>query len=186
MRPIRAVNRVLAAALLCVIIACEQPAPTSLRPGSAPELAAVGRGGRVVSGAGQYTGFFGTTKVAAHAVRHADGTVTGQYEQRNLASGFMMHGSLDCASGSGNRVYLSGTITNVQKPGTLDIPEGAGFMVVIEDHGEGASAPPDRVSPFIYGVPSQSCTDPGIQAFLAARTDPLESGNFQVAAPERP
>ena len=93
----------------------------------------------------------------------------------------MMHGSLDCASGSGNRVYLSGTITNIQNPGTFGIPEGVGFMVVIEDHGEGAGAPPDHVSPFIYGVPSQSCTDPWIRDFLVVRTDTLESGNFQVA-----
>jgi hypothetical protein len=164
-----------------MLIACDRSAPTSLHPSSDAALAVVGRGASVVSGAGQYTGGFGTAKVAAHAVRHSDGTVSGQYEQRNLQSGFMMHGSLDCASRSENRVYLSGTITNVQKPGIFDIPEGAGFMVVIEDHGEGASAPPDRVSPFIYGVPSQSCTDPWIQAFLVARTDALESGNFQVA-----
>ena len=181
MRRTHALTRGLGPTLLCLLAACEQSPPTALQPSSAPASAAAGRGGRVVSGAGQYTGGFGDTKVAVNAVRHADGTVTGQYEQRNLESGFMMHGSLDCASSDGSRVYVSGTILNVQKPGTFDIPEGVGFMLVIEDHGEGANAPPDRVSPFIYGVPSQSCTDPWIQDFLVVRTDPLESGNFQVA-----
>jgi hypothetical protein len=181
MRRFHVLTCLLAPQLLFIVAACDQSAPTSLQPGSAPALAAVGRGGKVISGAGQYTGGFGITKVAAHAVRHADGTVTGQYEQRNLESGFMMHGGLDCASSSGNRVYVSGTVTNIQNPGTFDVPEGTGFMVVIEDHGEGANASPDRVSPFIYGVPSQSCTDPWIQAFLVVRTDALESGNFQVA-----
>ena len=180
MRRIRALPHVLASALLAMLAACDQSTPTALHPDSAPALAAVGRGGRVVTGAGQYTGGFGITKVSANAVRHADGTVTGQYEQRNLEGGFMMHGSLDCASSSGNRVYVSGTITNVQNPGSFNIPENVGFMVVIEDHGEGADASPDRVSPFIYGVAAQSCTDPWIQAFLVVRTDALESGNFQV------
>ena len=180
MHRIHALTRVLAPALLCLLAACEQSPPTSLHPSSAPASAAAGSGARVVSGAGQYTGGFGTTKVEVNAIRHADGTVTGQYEQRNLESGFMMHGSLDCASSSGNRVYVSGTITIIQNPGTFDIPEAVGFMMVVEDHGEGANAAPDRVSPFIYGVPSQSCTDPWIQDFLVVRTDALESGNFQV------
>jgi hypothetical protein len=76
------------------------------------------------------SGGFWTAKVAADAVRHADSTVTGQYEQRNLDSGFMMHGSLECASSSGNRVCVSGVITNVQNPGTFNIPEGVGFISI--------------------------------------------------------
>ena len=180
MRRIHALRFAVASASLSLLTACEHSAPTSLQPTSAPSLLAVGRGGAVVTGGGQYTGGFGSTTVTVHAVRHADGTITGQYQQRNPDLGLRLHGSVDCVSTSGNRVFVSGIISNVQNPGITGIPEGAVFMLFVEDNGEGASAPPDRISPFIYGVPPFSCTNAAIQDFLAARTDPLESGNFQV------
>jgi len=110
--------------------------------------------GRRVTGGGQYTDVFlspGTVAVVAvHAIRHQDGTVTGQVDQHYPEFGVSVHGEVKCLFVAGNRAYLSGIITDVQQTSNNPIasfyPVGTYFVLAIEDSGEGHNSSPDRVS----------------------------------------
>jgi hypothetical protein len=181
MRPLHARAQVLVPVLLGMFAACDQPEPTSLHPSSSPALFADGRGDVLVTGGGQYTGDFGLAKVAVHVVRHTDGSVTGQFQESESSPQVTVHGRVDCAVAIGNRVFVSGVLTNVLKANESQVYEGGGFMLVVEDNGEGPDAPADRASSFLFPARPQSCTNVAYQNYLVALwTYDLESGNFQV------
>jgi len=138
--------------------------------------------GKRVTGGGQYTSdFFGVGTVAVHAVRHQDGTVTGQVEAHYPERGLRVHGEVDCLFVVGNRAYVSGVITNVEgDPDGLYYSEGTYFILAIQDDGEGHNSNPDLVSVLIPSVNPLDCTDPAAQNFADAFRSSLTHGNFQV------
>ena len=81
------------------------------------------------------------------AVRHADGTVTGEYqEHRETAAGVQtkVHAAVTCFAIVGNRARVGGTIDRVDPPLPPGITDG---FLTVEDNGEGAGGgeqPADR------------------------------------------
>jgi uncharacterized membrane protein len=141
-----------------------------------------------VSGGGRYIGTFGLAQVSINAVKHSNGSVTGQFEQYNPETGKQyVHGTVTCIDFIySNTALVIGTITSVRNASVPDLAPGEAFAIVIQDNGQG-QAPADRVSLFGYNnVPGESfpCGDPGFDAFAYAALQPLApliSGNFQVS-----
>jgi len=134
------------------------------------------------SGGGFYVGPEGRTTVALHALDHHNGNVQGEFEQQFHDLGFAVHGTVDClclypAPNGGAGAVVSGVITNVQKgAGPVPVQEGDRFLVELVDNGEGRKAPPDQISPTLFG-PSDCHAAPALPLF------PLAGGNFQVVGP---
>jgi len=139
--------------------------------------------GRRVTGGGQYTSSrVGPTTVAVHAIRHQDGTVTGQIEQHILDFGLSVHGEVNCLFVVGNVAYVSGVITNVQEASETGLgsffQEGTFFLLAIEDNGEGLNSfGSDRVSLLFPSATPFDCENPPA---LASFMNDLTQGNFQV------
>lgn len=99
----------------------------------------------------------------------------GQVQQKvvdpsgNLVHQF--HGVVDCYFQDGNRAKFSGVIT--KSKGDDDL-EGQFFLYSVEDNGEGANAPVDRIAARRSIVPFD-CRLP-----VAEPTQPVTSGNIQV------
>jgi hypothetical protein len=91
-------------------------------------------------------------------VSGADGTVTGQAEVNNPSFPIRVHFAIDCLEfDGGNRVIARGPVTPSSDPGTIAV--GGISVFAVEDNGEGANAPPDRITTIPDYDPPKSCTE---------------------------
>jgi hypothetical protein len=92
------------------------------------------------------------------AVRHADGSVSGAVQVKNRSLEIAAHQKVDCVRFVGaNRAIVSGTITRSSNPGL--IAPGRIGVFGVEDNGEGAHAPADRITTIPDYAPPKSCND---------------------------
>jgi hypothetical protein len=115
-----------------------------------------------------------------NAVTHRDGTVTGSAQANNRATGVKIHMNVDCLRllPNGRGAIMSGLVARATDPTLL----GLTAVFVAEDNGEGAGAPPDRLT-LLFGFTQGlvTCTHP-------VETDPTfetdlrltMEGNLQV------
>ena len=129
------------------------------------------------------------------ALKHADGTTTGNVQLKNRASGVTYRGSVFCLAPVENGIYVIalederfvGDDVGGVLPGT-----GAGLWLV-QDNGEGSNADPDRFSQIDFTYPSLAeafCLDllgsiaalgiPDPSAFVESFMLPIEDGNITV------
>jgi hypothetical protein len=107
--------------------------------------------GNIISGAELRTFSFA-------AVRHADGTVTGDVQVKNRALDVRVHSKIDCLKfEAGNRAIMSGPITESSNP-ALIVP-GRIAVFGVEDNGEGVTAPADRITTIPDYQPPKSCKE---------------------------
>lgn len=168
------------ATLLCAgtILACSAE-PTSTHV-MAPELrlsqTPVNAAGPSASGHANVTLASGALRTFSfHARVMPDGTVDGEYENHNRFLGASNHGDVDCLRFiPPNRAVMSGTIRRTNNPGATP---GGRTIFTVEDNGEGASDPPDRVSQLILLPPgsNQDCTNVTNTTSIA-----IEGGNIRV------
>jgi hypothetical protein len=128
--------------------------------------------GDSASGGGQVT--YGAEKrtFAFTARENAAGDVKGQMQLINRAQGVKIHAELDCLRLSGNTATAAGTVTSSNSPAW---PVGARMIFTVEDNGEGANAPVDRISLVYQG--NYNC-----QLVSAPIDREVEGGNIQVRA----
>ena len=110
-----------------------------------------------------------------HARVMPDGSVDGEYDNHNRQGGFVNHGEIDCLRFLGpNGAVMSGPSERSTNPAA---PEGSISIFRVEDNGEGADDPPDRVSQLLIFPPgsAENC-----QTFTPATLIPLIGGNIQV------
>src|SRR5687768_10973584 len=115
------------------------------------------------------------------ARRMPDGTVHGQYENHNRALGFSNHGDVDCLRFVGENIaVMSGTIRRSDNPAG---PEGGRTIFRVEDYGEGADSPPDRVSMLALFPPggTEDCAN-----FTPTTSIAIIGGNIRVDADPLP
>ena len=108
------------------------------------------------------------------AVRRADGTTTGQAQVYPRSLDAFAHIAIDCLTVDGNFAHMSGTVTHTSDPAVFIAGEQVHFAV--EDNGEGADAPADRVT----GIPeneSLTCED---ELGSRATFSNIVRGNVQV------
>ena len=119
-------------------------------------------------------------KYSNSAIRHADGTVSGQFELKSaqVAGGVRIHGDIVCFTIIGNTARLAGLVDQSDTPLA---PEGTYFIWTVVDNGEGQNDPPDLTSDFVgpftaLGAATFHCASGiNVGAFY-----PLQSGNLQV------
>jgi len=132
-----------AGALLCALAgaAC---AP-EVRDGG-PLEPAFSSGGVVESarGSGHYFAGDQIRTLAFSAVRHADGTVSGEYQINVHASALWFHVTVECMLTSGNVAWIGGHIDRSSDAAVV-IPGTVSYFWMV-DNGEGAGAPADIVS----------------------------------------
>jgi hypothetical protein len=104
-----------------------------------------------------------------------DGTVEGKYTNHNRLGGIVNHGDIDCLMLlPPNGAVLSGPI---RKHTLGEEFEGRRIVIRVEDNGEGADDPPDRVG-FLVNLPAGSELD--CRTFLPQTMFPVEAGNIQI------
>jgi hypothetical protein len=119
--------------------------------------------------------------LAFHAVRYADGGVSGQmeYQQSALGDSFRFHGTVTCIGVyDGNRAKFGGPITRSDDE---TIPVGVFMWFTVVDNGQGAGSAADRSS--IFGIGDEAANE----AFCASNAPPnprfsadITSGNIRV------
>jgi hypothetical protein len=131
---------------------------------------ATGSGG-VTGGAG------GKVTFSFTAADKGDGADRGQIQAINHDSGNRLHVEVDCLRVTGNTAVMSGTVKKVSDPSGL-VQEGWFSIFAVQDNGEGANDPPDRVSNLLSRSfapwDCESVVPPGGIIFE------VERGNIQV------
>jgi len=104
-----------------------------------------------------------------------DGTITGEAQLDNRASGARDHFEIDCLNVLGDIAVMSGTIRSSIDPTLV----GTDVLFAVRDNGEGPDAPPDEISLALtgFGIACTDITDPAsLEPFLV----PIEQGQVQV------
>ena len=107
------------------------------------------------------------------ATRYADGTATGQAQVNVRSLDAFAHIAIDCLTVDGNIAHMSGVVTHTSDPTVFLTDEQVHFAV--EDNGQGANEPPDRVT----GIPENeplTCND----ALPSSAFNNIVRGNVRV------
>lgn len=94
-----------------------------------------------VTGGGQFVHpVFGTVAFAFTAIRHADGTVTGHFQQNQFDVGFTYKGNVTCFAVDleNRRVWIGGVLTFTNDPEEItEVGDDAWFRVLDVGNGSG-------------------------------------------------
>jgi hypothetical protein len=118
------------------------------------------------------------------AIRHKDGTVTGQFQLINRFDGTaVIHGEVTCllaiARPHQGAAFMGGVVTRVDGDAPGFFP-GRPVVFSAFDNGEGANEPPDQITGMVPTSPevrARQCTF-GIR--VGSGPIPIEDGNIQV------
>jgi hypothetical protein len=119
-------------------------------------------------------------KYSISAIRHENGSVSGEFEERVLFAPTgefvrQTHGSVTCFEIIGNMARIGGLVEHATDPRFLP---GTEFRLNVIDNGEGASDPPDMGSNARFGGHNTA------QAFCNAgdpfNLEAVEHGNIEV------
>jgi hypothetical protein len=146
-------------------------------PAADPPIAHLATG----SGHFQYTSDTGVTDLRTfsfEAREYSDGTVNGNAQVKNRATGQTLNIHIDCLNVIGNVAVVSGIAWSATGPGNTN---GDGAIFAVEDNGQGAGATPDRVT-YAYTGSGLVCTD--TTPANVGDIDPLfydvDGGNVQI------
>jgi hypothetical protein len=116
-------------------------------------------------------------KYSNSAIRHANGSVTGEFELKSEQDGGLrVHGDVICFTIVGNRARLGGFI----EKSTIPDFEGLYAVWTIIDNGEGANDPPDQTSDFFLVLSAATAQLHCTVGFNLAPFLPVLGGNLQV------
>jgi hypothetical protein len=172
-----------------VLAGCAGPTAPDLAPdGARPSPPVVAEQGVLenVSGGGQFVHpDFGTVTFAFQAVRHADGRVTGRFQQHQPAFGFTYQGDVTCFAVDpvNHRAWIGGVLTQSNDPDPVtQVGDDAWFRVL--DLGA-SNQGPDRSTflGFEGGggiITSEEYCQVKIWPDGNARTWPVEQGNITI------
>ena len=149
-----------------------------------PSFANTGLQQRVTGHANMILGLLGGAeqKYSQSAIRHADGTVTGQFQLQSeqVEPALRIHGAVTCftivPTPQGGVARLGGVI---EKSNTPLAPEGVFVVWTVIDNGEGANDPADLTSDFFptSALGAELHCEIG---FNLAPFMPVVGGNLQV------
>lgn len=113
-----------------------------------------------------------------NALRHADGSVSGQYEYQVdvLGDDSAVHGSIICFKAQGNRAWIGATVDHTDDPTV----EGLFSWWQVEDNGQGANSAPDKTTFLGFGTLQETldyCEGPEPNFIFD-----IDHGNVQVRA----
>lgn len=113
-----------------------------------------------------------------NALRHADGSVGGQYEYHVSIAGDTdrVHGTIICFKAEGNRAWIGATVDET----TDTTVEGLFSWWQVEDNGQGANAAADRTTFLGFGTLAETieyCEGPAPNFIFD-----IDAGDLQVRA----
>ena len=99
------------------------------------------------------------TTFAFSALRHGDGTASGQWQYHFRVAGFSMHGDVSCLSIAGREAWVGGTVTKVvsDDPAFHELL-GVEMWWRSRDNGEDAAARPDSTTGLGFAFPGSVIT----------------------------
>lgn len=116
-------------------------------------------------------------KYSNSAIRHADGSVTGEFQLKSEQDGGVrLHGDVICFTIVGNTARLGGFIEKSSEPAF----EGLHVVWTIIDNGEGGKDPPDQTSDFFLVTDAATAQFHCAVGFNLAPFLPVLGGNLQV------
>ena len=175
--------------LLAVIaVGCGPLAPNGSRSESQPRADLAGKAGaEKVTGGGQFVHpSFGTVTFSFVAIRHADGRVTGRFQQHQPFFGFTYKGDVTCFAVDpvNHRAWIGGVLTYSNDPDPVtEVGDDAWFRVL--DTGK-RSSEPDRSTFMGFEQPppgivtSEEYCQRKIWPDGNARTWPVVHGNIVI------
>ena len=175
-----------AALLGLLTLACgTTPDGAGTESSTGPSLAVAAGVEESVSGGGQFFHpVFGTVTLAFTAVRHADGSVTGRFQQQQFDVGFSYKGTVTCFAIDpvNRRAWIGGVLTQTTDPDPItEVGDDAWFRVLDVANGAG----PDR-STFLGFEGGGGIITSGEYCAARiwpddnARTWPLENGELAI------
>lgn len=163
---------------LTLLAACgtSETASSPLEPASPALAASFERRGAVaqVSGHANFTygeGLFQTTSF--HAIRNADGSVSGTVQLNSHGDGARAHGTVACMIVNGNEATIGGPVTESTFGATA-------WFIRLRDNGEGSKAAPDEWTDFIYSLNPNADPATICAAGQFYQLVPIQGGNVQV------
>jgi hypothetical protein len=136
-------SRIGTGALPSALAAAAACAPEA-REGGPLEPAFSNGGIESATGSGHYVAGDQIRTLAFSAVRHADRTVSGEYQINVHAAGLSFHVTVECMLTAGNMAWIGGHVDSSSDPAVV-IPGTVSYFWMV-DNGEGAGAPADIVS----------------------------------------
>jgi hypothetical protein len=168
--------------LAVAILGCEAVSDRMLAPDRDADVAkpALSNGGLTQQVTGHANVFLpnfqAEQKYSNSAIRHADGTVSGEFQLKSEQDGGVrIHGNVICFTIVGNTARLGGVIEKSSEPAF----EGVHVVWTIIDNGEGRNDPPDLTSDFFGATPAQAQFHCAV-GFNLAPFLPVLGGNLQV------
>jgi hypothetical protein len=127
-------------------------------------------------------------KYSIAAIRHEDGSVSGEVEERTVfdpTGAFVrsMHGDVKCFTIVGNMAFIAGIVDRVESlaPNQENLIPGAFFRLVVVDNGNGDDAPPDMGSNARFGDPRlPQFQDMKYCTFAPFNLEAIDHGNITV------
>jgi hypothetical protein len=117
-------------------------------------------------------------KYSNSAIRHADGTVSGEFELKSAQDGGLrIHGDIVCFTIIDNTARLAGLVDQSDTP---LVAEGTYFIWNVVDNGEGQNDPPDLTSDFIGAFTATQAAFHCATGINVGPFYPVLSGNLQV------
>jgi hypothetical protein len=148
----------------------------------APAMGGGGGGPQSATGHGNLTVGGELRTFSFNAIRHKDGTVTGEFQLNNRASGVVWHGEVTCllaiARPNQGAAFMGGVVTRVDGPPSVEPGTPVAFSAF--DSGEGSNGFTDAmtlVEPTTPDVVARQCLF-GLR--VGGGAVPIEDGNIQV------
>ena len=166
---------------LALAAACSEP---EIDAAAGRPVQAAGGVQEVVTGGGEFAHpVFGTVTLAFQATRHADGSVTGRFQQHQPAFGFTYKGDVTCFAVDpvNHRAWVGGVLTHSNDPDPItEVGDDAWFRVL--DLGDNATEPDRSTFLGFEGaiVTSEEYCQLKTWPDDNARTWPVNKGNIVV------
>jgi hypothetical protein len=180
MRAARAVVMLLVPILLSACNNASEPMSQRRMLPAALELARVSGGQRVTGSATVILPDHGNAleHYSVSAIRHADGSVTGEFEEYSEQDGGQrIHASIVCFNVIGNSARLAARIDQTNVPFG---PVGSYVVWSVVDNGEGARSLPDQTTDIFFGGTAAQADFQCATGFNLAPYFSSIRGNLQV------
>ncbi len=152
------------AALALVAMACQQSGPTTPSAGSIGTPLFSNNSGVVhrVSAGGHDLNIAENTDAnfSLVAIEYGDGSMSGQWTDQFGQQDGGFHAEVNCLRVVGNQAWISGVITSGSVPG-FDLT-GLPVITRVQDVGNSANDPPDRISFSFIGNPTPCTATPNL------------------------
>ncbi len=107
-------------------------------------------GNQSVTGGGTANELGEKSTFVFNAIKKADGSVTGQLNYHVRAQDISFKANVNCVTIAGDEARITGIVTSVNGPQGSESLVGRRITFFVKDYGQGAGAPPDKISDMFF------------------------------------